>query len=172
MAVAELLKNVRVDTPIPISINNDTEIFLLNSYFYGYHTYVDGMYGMQSMISCIARTKKVTNLILQFRSSHWRCSIKKGFLKKIRKIHWKTPVPESLLNKIAGHYIKKETLAHMFSCVFCKILKNTFFTEHLQVTASDVCYPYSWWLLKTKRSWTSSNTFIKNILSFFEITWL
>ena len=144
MAVAELLKNVRVDTPIPISINNDTEIFLLNSYFYyGYHTYVDGMYGMQSMISCIARTKKVTNLILQFRSSHWRCSIKKGFLKKIRKIHWKTPVPESLFNKIAGHYIKKETLAQMFSCVFCKILKNTFFTEHLQVTASDVCYPYS-----------------------------
>ena len=28
-------------------------------------------------------------------------------------------------------YIKKETLAQLFSCEFCKISKNTFFTEHL-----------------------------------------
>ena len=81
MALAELLKNVGVDTPIPISINN-AQIFPLNSYFCGYHTYMDGMSGMQSMISCIARTKKVTNLILRFRSSHWRCSIKKRFSQK------------------------------------------------------------------------------------------
>ena len=27
-------------------------------------------------------------------------------------------------------YIKKETLAQLFSCEFCKISKNTFFTEH------------------------------------------
>ena len=30
------------------------------------------------------------------RSSHRRCSVKKGLLKKFRKIHRKTPVPESL----------------------------------------------------------------------------
>ena len=30
--------------------------------------------------------------------------------------------------------IKKETLAHVFSCEFCEISKNTFFTEHLGTT--------------------------------------
>ena len=32
--------------------------------------------------------------------------------------------------------IKKETLAQVFSCEFCEISKNTFFREHLRVTAS------------------------------------
>ena len=38
---------------------------------------------------------------------------------------------------VAGAYnfIKKETPAQVFSCEFCEISKNTFFTEHL------------WWLL-------------------------
>ena len=31
--------------------------------------------------------------------------------------------------------MKKETLAQGFSCEFCEISKNTFFTEHLQETA-------------------------------------
>ena len=32
--------------------------------------------------------------------------------------------------------MKKETLAQVFSCEFCKISKNTFFTEYLWTTAS------------------------------------
>ena len=36
----------------------------------------------------------------------------------------------------AYNFIKKETLAQMFSCEFCEISKNTFFTEHLRTTAS------------------------------------
>ena len=32
--------------------------------------------------------------------------------------------------------LKKETLAQVFSCEFCEISKNTFFTEHLWTTAS------------------------------------
>ena len=36
----------------------------------------------------------------------------------------------------AYNFIKKETLAQVFSCEFCEIFKNTFFTEHLQTTAS------------------------------------
>ena len=32
--------------------------------------------------------------------------------------------------------LKKETLAQVFSCEFCEIFKNTFFTEHLRTTAS------------------------------------
>ena len=30
-----------------------------------------------------------------------------------------------------GLFIKKETLAQVFSCELCEIFKNTFFTEHL-----------------------------------------
>ena len=33
-------------------------------------------------------------------------------------------------------FIKKVTLAQVFSCEFCEISKNTFFTEHLWATAS------------------------------------
>ena len=40
-----------------------------------------------------------------------------------------------LLEK-ACNFIKKETLAQVFSCEFCEISKNTFFTEHLWATAS------------------------------------
>ena len=50
-----------------------------------------------------------------------RCS------EKFHKIHRKTPVPK---------FIKKETLAQVFSCEFCEISKNIFFTEHLRATAS------------------------------------
>ena len=32
--------------------------------------------------------------------------------------------------------MEKETLAQVFSCEFCKISKNTSFTEHLRATAS------------------------------------
>ena len=31
-----------------------------------------------------------------------------------------------------------ETLAQVFSCEFCKIFKNSFFTEHLRTTASGI----------------------------------
>ena len=36
----------------------------------------------------------------------------------------------------ASNFINKETLAQVFSCEFCEIFKNTFFTEHLRTTAS------------------------------------
>ena len=42
-------------------------------------------------------------------------------------------VPES---GEACNFIKKEVLAQVFSCEFCKISKNTFFTEHFWTTAS------------------------------------
>ena len=54
---------------------------------------------------------------------------------KFRKIHRKTPVPESLSQSSCRpqvcSFIKKETLTPVFSCEFCEIYKNTFFTEHL-----------------------------------------
>ena len=38
----------------------------------------------------------------------------------------------------ACNFIQKETLAQVFSCEFCEISKNTFFTEHLWTTASKM----------------------------------
>ena len=42
-----------------------------------------------------------------------------------------------------GPEISKKTLAQVFSCEFCEISKNTFFTEHLRTTASDSSFPPS-----------------------------
>ena len=36
-----------------------------------------------------------------------------------------------------GSFIKKDTLPQVFSCEFCEICKNSFFTELLRVTASE-----------------------------------
>ena len=33
------------------------------------------------------------------------------------------------------NFIKKDTLAQVLSCEFCKVSKHTFFTEHLWETA-------------------------------------
>ena len=38
------------------------------------------------------------------------------------------------------NFIKKENLAQVFSCEFCQIFKNSFFTEHFWVTAFDHCF--------------------------------
>ena len=42
------------------------------------------------------------------------------------------------INGPACNSIKEETLALVFSCEFCKISKNTFFTEHLWTTAFEM----------------------------------
>ena len=52
-------------------------------------------------------------------------------------------------------FIKKDTLAQVFSCEFCKISTNTFFTEHLRTTASgitpcDSVISYDWSLILFK----------------------
>ena len=36
------------------------------------------------------------------------------------------------------NFIKKKSLAQVFSCEFYEISKNTFFTEHLRKTASGI----------------------------------
>ena len=44
----------------------------------------------------------------------------------------------------ACNFIKKETLAQVFSCEFCEIFKNNFFTEHLRTTAYVFCVLKQW----------------------------
>ena len=53
-------------------------------------------------------------------------------------VNRETPVLDSLFDKIAGLRPKKESPTQAVSCEFCGNFKNTFFTEHLRVTASDV----------------------------------
>ena len=75
------------------------------------------------------------------RSNYRRCSIEKGVLKNVAKFTGKHLGQNLLLIKgmkvSACNFIKNETLAQAFSCKFCEIFKNTFFTEHLWVTSFD-----------------------------------
>ena len=78
-----------------------------------------------------------------YRSSHERCSIKKLFLKISQSSQENTCARVSFLINLqaeACNFIKKEILAQVLSCEFCKISKNTFFTEHLRTTASNFIY--------------------------------
>ena len=66
------------------------------------------------------------------RSSHQRCFVNEGVLKKFRKFHRKTPVLPDACN-----FIKKETPTQVFSSEICEIFKNTCFQENLRTTASE-----------------------------------
>ena len=67
---------------------------------------------------------------------------KKGVLRNFTKFTVKHLCQCLFFNKVAVevacNFTKKETLVQVFSCEFCKISKNTFFTEH-------------WWLLQYMR---------------------
>ena len=70
-----------------------------------------------------------------------RCSAKKVFLEISQNSQQSTCARVSFLIKLQGeacNFIKKETLAHVFSCEFCGISKNTFFTEHFWTTVSKL----------------------------------
>ena len=57
-----------------------------------------------------------------------RCSVKKMFLEISQNSQENTCAGDSFLVKLqACNFIKKETLAQVFSCEFCEISKNTFF---------------------------------------------
>ena len=69
--------------------------------------------------------------------SHQRCSVKKGVLRNFAKFNGKHLCQCLYFNNVAGlNFIKKEALAQVFSCEFCEIFKNTFFTEHFWATVS------------------------------------
>ena len=65
--------------------------------------------------------------------------MKKGVLKNFPKFTGKHLCQSLFFNKAdseACNFIKKGILAQVFSCEFCVISKNTFFTEHLWTTTS------------------------------------
>ena len=67
----------------------------------------------------------------------WRSSIKKAFLKILQNSQENTCTKVSFLIKFQAkaktyNFIKKDTLAVVFSDEFCEIIKNTFFIEYLR----------------------------------------
>ena len=68
-----------------------------------------------------------------FKSSHWRCSVKKGVVRNFAKF-----TGNHLCQSL---FIKKEILAQVFSCEFCEISKNTFSYRTLPVAASGGTFP-------------------------------
>ena len=77
-------------------------------------------------------TRRPSFLKTVFRSSHRSCSVKKDAFRNSRKLSGKHLCKSLFFNKV----IKKETLVQVFSCEFCGISKNTYFTEHLRATVS------------------------------------
>ena len=80
-----------------------------------------------------------------FRSSRPEVFCKKGVLKNFAKFTGKHLCQSLFFDKVAGaacSFIKKETLAQMFSCEFCEISKNTFFYRTPSVATSEASYFY------------------------------
>ena len=65
----------------------------------------------------------------------------KNFIKKFRKIHREIPMPESLFKQSyrpkIRNFVKKETLARVFSCEFSDIFKNASFYRTPLVAALE-----------------------------------
>ena len=63
--------------------------------------------------------------------------MEKGVFKHFTKFTECTRVSFSIKMHVSTrNFIKKQVLTHVFSSEFCKIFKNTLFTEHLRATAS------------------------------------
>ena len=73
-----------------------------------------------------------------FRSSHQSCSIIKDVLRSFAKFTGKHLCQSLIFNKVVGLFLLKKTVAQVFSCEFCEISKNTYFTEHLPATAAVI----------------------------------
>ena len=75
-----------------------------------------------------SRKLRVDELLVFLRSSHRKCSIKKGILINFANFTGKHLYWSLFLIKLHAFWC---------SCEICKIFKNTSFEEHLRTTASD-----------------------------------
>ena len=79
---------------------------------------------------------------------------KKNVLRNFARFTRKHLCQRLFLNKVTGlrpkacNFIKKKSLAQVFSCEFCKISKNTFFHKTPLVAASERCRSFSYFLLQ------------------------
>ena len=84
----------------------------------------------------VTRKDRIKQITFQIsRSSYQRCSIIKGVLRNFAKFIGKHLCQSLFFNKVADlepcNFIKKETLAQVFSCAYCEISKNTFLSKHV-----------------------------------------
>ena len=98
-------------------------------------------------------------MLIKLRSSHQRCSMKKGVIRNFTKFTGKHLCQSLFFNKVAGLL---QTLTQVFSCEFCEISKNTFFTEHIWMAASKK-FRFIW-MAKLN---TCKFTFEINVIVFF-----
>ena len=92
--------------------------------------------------------------VLVYWSSHRWCFVKEDIHNNFAKFTGKHLCRSLCFKKSLEvcNVIKKETLAQVFSCEFCEISKNTFFTEHLRATASEC-----WHHMKTSQMICTEN---------------
>ena len=80
-------------------------------------------------------------IFISFRSSHWRCSVRKSVLKNFAKFTGKHLCQSHFFNKVVGWglqlYLKRYSGAGAFTYQFSETSKNTYFIEHLCVAAFD-----------------------------------
>ena len=86
--------------------------------------------------------------LTQFRSSNWRCSVKKGVLKNFATFTGKHLCWRIFLIKLLQLYYK-ETPTQVLPCEYCKIFKNTYFEKHLRMPASNNSFKYIYMVWKT-----------------------
>ena len=86
---------------------------------------------------------KRVNSLIHLWSSQRRCSVRKAVLRNFAKFLGKHLCQSLFLNN-ACNFIKKATLAQVFSYEFCEISKNTSFIDHLWETASYASEEYYW----------------------------
>ena len=83
-----------------------------------------------------------------------RCSVKKVFLETSQNSQENTCVRVSILIK-ACNFIKKESLAQVFSCEFCEISKNTFYCRTPLVAAASGMLAILKAFYMTSKYWTT-----------------
>ena len=62
---------------------------------------------------------------------------------------------------LACNFVKKEPLAQVFSCEFCESSMNTFFTEHLRMTASGLKLANFWFTLTNGFTWSITTELLR-----------
>ena len=84
-------------------------------------------------VSAVSLLDKLWSLLsMKSRSGRPEVFCEKSVLRIFTQSTGKHLCQSLFFNKVAGlNFIKKETLAQVFSCEFCEISKNTFFIEHL-----------------------------------------
>ena len=81
--------------------------------------------------------KRFTRILTKFTGKHLCQSLFLMMLQATKNSQENTCARVSFL---ACNFIKKETLAQMFSCESCQISKNTFFTEHICTSAFELIH--------------------------------